>query len=57
MPAMSGMPAMNYKTNAELKDNAYKAKINLSMTGSWNIAVKIIKGGKTASMKFSIDAH
>ena len=57
MPAMPGMPPMNYKTNAELKDNTYKAKINLSMTGSWNIAVKITKSGKTASMKFSIDVH
>jgi len=57
MPAMPGMPAMNYKTTAELKDNAYKAKMNLSMTGPWNIAVKIAKGGKTASMKFSIDVH
>jgi len=54
---MPGMPAMNYKANAELKDNTYKAKINLSMTGSWNLAVKITKGGKTASMKFSIDVH
>jgi hypothetical protein len=57
MPAMPGMPAMNYKTNAELKDNTYNTKINLSMTGPWNIAVKITKGGKKASMKFSIDVH
>ena len=26
MPAMPGMPAMNYKTDAELKGNAYRAK-------------------------------
>lgn len=57
MPAMPGMPAMNYKTDAELKGNEYKAKMNLSMAGSWNIAVKITKGGKTSSMKFSVDAR
>ena len=57
MPAMPGMPAMNYKTDAELKGNKYKATMNLSMSGSWNIAVKITRGGKTASAKFSVDAH
>lgn len=57
MPAMPGMPAMSYKTDAELKGNEYKAKMNLSMSGSWNIAVKITRDGKTASMKFSVDAH
>lgn len=57
MPAMPGMPAMNYKTDAELKGNKYKATMNLSMSGAWNIAVKITKGGKTASAKFSVDAH
>lgn len=57
MPAMSGMPAMNYKTNAELNGSEYKAKMVLSMAGSWNIAVKISKGGKTSTVKFSVDAH
>lgn len=57
MPAMPGMPAMNYKTDTELKGNEYRAKMNLSMSGSWNIAVKITKGGKTSSMKFSVDAR
>jgi outer membrane translocation and assembly module TamA len=57
MPAMSGMPAMNYKTDTELKGYEYKAKMNLSMSGSWNIAVKITRGGKTATVKFNADAH
>jgi hypothetical protein len=57
MPAMPGMPAMNYKTDTELKGSSYKAKMNLSMSGSWNIAIKINRGGKTASMKFSVDAR
>ena|ERR1700690_4218306 len=56
MPAMPGMPAMVYKTDAELKGTTYKAVMNLSMSGSWNISVKITKGGKTSSMKFTVDA-
>jgi hypothetical protein len=57
MPAMPGMPAMNYKADAELKGEKYKTKMNLSMSGSWNIAVKITRTGKTDTMKFSVDAH
>lgn len=56
MPGMPGMPAMNYKADAELKGDEYKAKMNLSMSGSWNIAVKITRGGKTSTMKFTVDA-
>jgi len=57
MPAMPGMPAMNYKTDTELKGYEYKGKMNLSMSGSWNIAVKITCSGKTATVKFNVDAH
>ena len=57
MPAMPGMPAMNYKAEAEMKNDVYSAKLNLSMSGGWNIAVKITKGGKTSTMKFNIDAQ
>lgn len=56
MPAMPGMPAMNYKADAQLKGDEYKAKMNLSMSGSWNIAVKITRAGKTSTMKFTVDA-
>ncbi|MDP2276752.1 MAG: FixH family protein [Nitrospirota bacterium] len=57
MPAMSGMPAMNYKTDTELKGYEYKAKMNLSMAGSWNVVVKITRGSKTTTVKFNADAH
>ena len=57
MPAMPGMPAMNYKTDTELKGYEYKAKMNLSMSGAWNVVVKITRGGKTTSVKFNVDAH
>lgn len=57
MPAMPGMPAMNYKTDAVLSGSKYTAKLNLSMSGPWNVAVKITKGGKTSTMKFNVDAQ
>lgn len=57
MPAMPGMPPMNYKTDAVLSGNEYKAKMNLSMKGPWNIAIKITKGGKTSTVKFNIDVR
>jgi hypothetical protein len=56
MPAMPGMPAMNYKTDAVLKGEEYQATLGMSMSGSWNIAVKITRAGKTATMKFTVDA-
>jgi len=56
MPAMPGMPAMNYKSDAQLKGEAYKATMALSMSGSWNVEVKITRTGKTSSLKFTVDA-
>jgi nitrogen fixation protein FixH len=56
MPAMPGMPAMNYKADAVQKGDDYKAVMNLSMAGSWNISVKISAGGKNGNLKFTIDA-
>jgi hypothetical protein len=56
MPAMPGMPAMNYKTDAQLKGDAYKAAMNLSMSGSWNISIKVTQANKTQTAKFTVDA-
>lgn len=57
MPPMPGMPASNYKADAGLKGDEYNAVMNLSMSGSWNIAVKITRAGKTSTVKFSVDAR
>ena len=57
MPAMPGMPPMNYKTNAELAGKQYKTKLNFSMSGSWNVTVKAVRGGKTGQAKFTVDAR
>jgi hypothetical protein len=56
MPAMPGMPAMNYKTDAQAKGETYKAAMNLSMGGSWNISIKVTKASKTQTAKFTVDA-
>lgn len=55
MPAMPGMPAMNYKTKAELKGSRYLANVNFSMSGAWNVNIKITRAGKTQSVKFNVD--
>jgi hypothetical protein len=57
MAAMPGMPAMRYKTDAELKGSEYKAKLDFSMAGGWSMVVKITRGGKTDQAKFNIDAR
>jgi len=57
MPAMPGMPAMKYDTNAALAGKVYKTKVNFSMSGSWNMVIKVIRGGKTAQARFTVDAR
>jgi hypothetical protein len=55
MPAMPGMPAMNYKSTTELKDKQYTATLNFSMSGAWGVNIKITRAGKTQSVKFNVD--
>ena len=55
MPAMPGMPAMNYKAAAGLKDKRYVATVDFSMAGPWSVAVKITRGGKTQTVKLNVD--
>jgi hypothetical protein len=57
MPAMPGMPAMENKAEAKPDGGKYKAKIELSMGGSWNMSVRITQGGKTAIAKYNVDAR
>ncbi|MCG6553709.1 MAG: FixH family protein [Candidatus Magnetominusculus sp. LBB02] len=56
MPAMPGMPAMNYTADISQTGEVYNAVLNLSMAGSWNIDVKVKHDKKTVSAKFTIDA-
>lgn len=57
MPAMPGMPPMNYGTVLAAQKKAYQGKLNFSMAGPWNIVVKIMRGGKSVSTKFSVDVQ
>jgi hypothetical protein len=56
MPAMSGMPAMNYNAEAQLQGKTYHSMLDFPMSGSWNLTIKITHKGKTVSAKFTIDA-
>lgn len=56
MPAMPGMPAMNYRTDTELKGDEYQALLHLSNRGTWTVNVKIARQGKTTAVKFIVDA-
>jgi len=55
MPAMPGMGAMNYKTNAIVKGDSYLATINFSMSGPSFINIKITRSGKTQTVKMNVD--
>lgn len=54
MPAMSGMPAMNYTAAAVRQGNGYTATVNYSMPGSWNHEIRITRG-RDEIVKFTID--
>lgn len=55
MPAMPGMPAMNYKADTSLKNKRYLATLNFSMSGPWSLSVKITRSGKTQTVKLNVD--
>jgi hypothetical protein len=57
MPPMPGMAPMNYNTTAKPGGGKYTAKLNISMAGPWNIAVRVSKAGKTAAVRFNVDAQ
>jgi hypothetical protein len=57
MPAMPGMPAMNYKTGTDFKKENYTALLNFSMSGAWNVQLKISRGGKTDTVKLNVDVR
>jgi hypothetical protein len=57
MPAMPGMPAMNYKADATPQGTQYKATMNLSMPGAWSVALTITRAGKMETVNFNVDAQ
>lgn len=57
MPPMPRMVPMNYRTDAKLTRDKYKATMNFIMSGPWIIAVIINRDRKTTTAKFSVDAR
>jgi hypothetical protein len=57
MAAMPGMPAMNYKSDAVVKEGVYQAPLELSMSGPWFVNAKILKNNKVSTAKFNIDVQ
>ena len=57
MPAMPGMPAMNYKADAVLSDGIYKTPLTFSMAGPWFINTKILRNKKIVTAKFNVDVQ
>ena len=57
MPAMPGMPAMKYSAEAGVKGSGYQAKLNFSMSGAWDVIVRISQGAKKTQAKFNIDVR
>jgi hypothetical protein len=55
MPPMSGMAPMNYKADSALKGEKYQSTLKFSMSGSWNVEVKVSRAGKTTPVKFNVD--
>ena len=55
MPSINNMPTMIYKTRAKPDGEMYKAVINLSMPGKWDIRINIKRPGKSLTkMPFSV---
>src|SRR4030067_3128643 len=57
MPPLPRMAPMNYRTDARLKGEHYRATMRLIMAGPWYIVVIITREGKTSTAKFTIDAR
>ncbi len=57
MPAMPGMPAMVSKVNAKnLGNGKYEAKLNLAMSGTWQLHIFIApKEGKKSRIKTTLN--
>jgi hypothetical protein len=57
MPEGIDLPPMHFTADAKLEGQEYNAKIKIPMPGTWTTVISITRGGKTTSLKFSVEAH
>lgn len=57
MPAMPGMPAMNYNSKAVMAKDAYEGMMNFSMPGPWFIELKINANNQKNTVKYNVDVR
>ena len=57
MPPMPRMAPMNYRTDAKLTRDTYRAKMNLIMSGPWIVSIIVTRDGKTTTAKINVDAQ
>jgi hypothetical protein len=57
MPPMPRMVPRNYRREAKLTGDKYRATMNFIMSGPWIISVIMTRDGKTTTAKFSVDAR
>ncbi len=57
MPEGIDLPPMHFKVDMKLEGNEYTGKIKIPMPGKWATAVDIMRGGKTNTMKFYVEAY
>jgi len=58
MPPMSGMPPMEFNTQAAPKGSGYSFSANIPMEGGWKVDVTATQPGKTpVNATFNVDAR
>ena len=56
MPEGIDLPPMHFTTDAVPAGQEYSAKMKIPMPGTWATVVNIMRGGKTSTMKFNVEA-
>ena len=55
MPSLGGKtPMMDHKTTARPMGNKYRAALDFTMAGEWNVVVSITKAKRTGKMEFGL---
>jgi hypothetical protein len=57
MQSMQGMAPVTEAVEAKRSGDKYVAMLDLAKAGSWNMSVGIGAGGKTATVKWTVDAQ